>query len=149
MADTHDDDYDPYLETFTAINEQDKQKKSNANNNESIKPPAISILPQVTVKSNEKQIEKFQYGYQIILNENNDDGLMESFLKDPITEDKTRSDPSDYFNFGLDEEKWRKLLNHSILMHYERHIIKQMSEPPQQEIPPQMLPPANYFPINN
>ena len=74
---------------------------------------------------------------------------MESFLKDPITEDKTRSDPSDYFNFGLDEEKWRKLLNHSILMHYERHIIKQMTEPPQQEIPPQMLPPANYFPINN
>ena len=60
MADTHDDDYDPYLETFTAINEQDKQKKSNANNNESIKPPAISILPQVTVKSNEKQIEKFE-----------------------------------------------------------------------------------------
>ena len=107
MAETHEDDYDPYLETFAAIGTQDKQKK---NVNEVVVEPATSLPPQVTVKNSSKnQNEKFEYGYQIILN-NNEDGLMESFLKEPITDEKTRSDPSDFFNFGLDEEKWRKLL---------------------------------------
>lgn len=140
MAETHEDDYDPYLETFAAIGTQDKQKK---NVNEVVVEPATSLPPQVTVKNSSKnQNEKFEYGYQIILN-NNEDGLMESFLKEPITDEKTRSDPSDFFNFGLDEEKWRKLLNHSILMHYERQIMKDKNE--QDNITNNINPQRNYY----
>ena len=140
MAETHEDDYDPYLETFAAIGTQDKQKK---NVNEVVVEPATSLPPQVTVKNSSKnQNEKFEYWYQIILN-NNEDGLMESFLKEPITDEKTRSDPSDFFNFGLDEEKWRKLLNHSILMHYERHFMKDRNE--QDNITNNINPQRNYY----
>ena len=38
------------------------------------------------------------------------------------SEDK-KKDPNDMFNFGLNPDKWIKLLNKSILMHYERHVI--------------------------
>ena len=38
--------------------------------------------------------------------------------------EKPRSDPSEFFNFGLDEEKWIKFVNKSILMHYEKNLIQ-------------------------
>ena len=41
-----------------------------------------------------------------------------------MNNEKPRSDPSEYFNFGLDEEKWIKFVNKSILMHYEKHLIQ-------------------------
>ena len=47
-------------------------------------------------------------------------GLIQDFSK----EKQNESTMADYFNFHLDEEKWIKILNHSILVHYERHIIE-------------------------
>ena len=38
--------------------------------------------------------------------------------------EKPRSDPSEFFNFGLDEEKWIKFVNKCIIMHYEKHLIQ-------------------------
>ena len=42
--------------------------------------------------------------------------------------DKPRSDPSDWFNYGFEEEKWIKFLNKSILMHYEKNLILQQKD---------------------
>jgi hypothetical protein len=49
-------------------------------------------------------------------------GLMDDFFK----EKQNESTKADYFNFHLDEDKWIKILNHSILVHYERHIIEEI-----------------------
>ena len=48
---------------------------------------------------------------------------MDDFFK----EKQNESTITDYFNFNLDENKWIKILNHSILVHYEKHI-KQIKE---------------------
>ena len=48
---------------------------------------------------------------------------MDDFFKEKQNESTT----ADYFNFNLDEDKWIKILNHSILVHYEKHI-KQIKE---------------------
>jgi hypothetical protein len=65
--------------------------------------------------------------------------------------DKPREDPSDWFNFGFNEEKWMKYLNKSILMHYERNLIQQQinqenmkaaqsANPPNPNYPNMMMP---------
>ena len=81
---------------------------------------------------------KFDYDYQIDLTIKAEDGLIESYLFgnrfyiklyinliDNLHEpEKHKSDPSEWFNFGLDEDKWIKFVNKSILMHYEKNLIK-------------------------
>jgi hypothetical protein len=106
---------------------------------ETVKPINIPIIS----KPSEQIIEtpytisnKYQYEYSVILNNPGEDGLMDTYLNEANVEsEKPRSDPSDWFNFGLDEEKWIKLLNKNILMHYERHILGQDKLPPGQNIP--------------
>lgn len=122
------DDYDPYLETFISVETKPK-------------PEMLPIITQPITKStlNKPVAQKYDYGYQIILTNPNEDGLMETFINETIAEDKPRSDPSDWFNFGLDEDKWRKILNHNILMHYEKQLIlesQNKSEQQQQQIQP-------------
>lgn len=165
-----DDDTDPYFATLNLINPQQLPKQPSTDNpttnplnptiptttNPTLQEPPESLMPQKTIQNIDKKITKdqYEYGYTIILNNNDDDGLMESFLKEPITEEKPTAVPSDYFNFGLDEDKWRKLINHSILMHYEKHIRDQKlkqdiindnnnvntSIPLSQQKPPQLQP---------
>jgi hypothetical protein len=79
---------------------------------------------------------KYQYDYIILLNNVGEDGLMDTYLNEANVEsEKPRADPSDWFNFGLDEEKWIKLLNKNILMHYERHLLSQDKNAPVQNMP--------------
>ena len=136
-----DDDTDPYFAALNLINPQQLPKPPTSDNpttnplssaipnnaNTALQETPESLMPQKTIQTIDKKTAKdqYDYGYTIILNNNDDDGLMESFLKEPITEEKPTAVPSDYFNFGLDEDKWRKLINHSILMHYEKHIRDQ------------------------
>lgn len=65
-----------------------------------------------------KKNEEYDYGYSIILMNEGESGLMEDFFKEKQNESTT----SDYFNYHLDEDKWIKIFNHSILLHYERHL---------------------------
>ena len=57
-----------------------------------------------------------------MLNEG-ESGLIEDFFNEKQNESTT----ADFFNFDLDEEKWIKIVNHSILIHYERHM-KELKE---------------------
>jgi hypothetical protein len=111
---------------------------------------------------------KYDYGYTIVLNYPNEDGMMDTYLNgkknyhndkilfyfilETLNEiDKPREDPSDWFNFGFNEEKWMKYLNKSILMHYERNLIQQQinqenmkaaqsANPPHPSYPNMMMP---------
>lgn len=65
--------------------------------------------------------KEYDYGYKIILNYPGEDGLIEDYINEMNTDDK-KKDPNEMFNYGLNPDKWIKLLNKSILMHYERHI---------------------------
>lgn len=60
--------------------------------------------------------------FKIILNYSKEEGFMEDFLNESNLTN-VFNEPNVMFNFGLDSEKWVKLLNKSILMHYERHIL--------------------------
>jgi hypothetical protein len=94
------------------------------------------------------------YGYKIILTYENEDGLMENYLNGKILcnkeitneNEKPSEDPSDWFNFGFDEEKWIKFLNKSILVHYERHLIQQQANE-MRNIPVGMNPMAGVIPV--
>lgn len=66
--------------------------------------------------------KEYDFGYRIILNYPGEEGLIEDYINEMNSEDK-KKDPNDMFNFGLNPDKWIKLLNKSILMHYERHVI--------------------------
>ena len=68
--------------------------------------------------------EIYDYGYTITLINDGETGLMEDFFKEKQNEPTT----SDFFNYHLDEEKWIKILNHSILIHYERHLKEEMEK---------------------
>lgn len=89
------------------------QKNQNINKNEPIKE-----YKSISVINNENKIEEYDYGYSIILLNEGETGLIEDFFNEKQSESTT----SDFFNFHLDEEKWIKILNHSIYIHYERHI---------------------------
>ena len=90
---------------------------NNNANNEVVKDySTISIM-------NNKKNEEYEYGYSIIFLNDGEQGLMDDFLREKQNEPTT----SDNFNYHLDEDKWIKILNHSILIHYERHI-KEMKE---------------------
>ena len=96
---------------------------SNANNN-TINEPAKEF-PSISVYNDEsKKNEEYDYGYTIILLNDGENGLMEDFFKEKQNESTT----SDYFNYHLDEDKWIKIFNHSILLHYERHLNELKAE---------------------
>jgi hypothetical protein len=93
---------------------------NNNTNNESAKEyPSISAY-----NDENKKNEEYDFGYSIILMNDGESGLMEDFFKEKQNESTT----SDYFNYHLDEDKWIKIFNHSILLHYERHINELKAE---------------------
>ena len=97
------------LDSLQVTSMNNNQKNQNINKNE---PKSISVI------NNENKIEEYDYGYSIILLNEGETGLIEDFFNEKQSESTT----PDYFNFHLDEEKWIKILNHSIYIHYERHI---------------------------
>ena len=122
-----DNDLLDSVKILTQINKLDKKEEvsskmnlinNNNNNISEIKKEEINQQDNLYKSSS----QKFKYGYQIFFTNPNEDGLIESFLNDTNGENKQNNDISDYFNYGLDEEKWRKILNYSILMHYKRHL---------------------------
>ena len=109
-----------------------------------------------------KNKEEYEYGYSIILLEEKEEGLMEDFLK----EYQMESNISDFYNYNLNEEKWQKILNHSILVHYERHLKEEMEKRKKMQnmfmfnmninmnmnnniIPPSLMPQMNSLMMNN
>ena len=84
---------------------------------------------------------------------------MEDFLESPI-----EHDISDFYNYNLDEEKWQKILHHSILVHYEKHLKEEMEKRKKMQnmfmfnmninmnnniIPPSMMPQMNSLMMGN
>jgi len=87
---------------------------------------SILNIKSIDEENKNEEVYKYEYGFTILLNYPNDEGLMDSYINDNSNDlDKPRNDPSDWFNYGLDEEKWIKFLNKSILMHYEKNLILQ------------------------
>ena len=70
----------------------------------------------------------FKFGYSVNLLSPKEDGLIESFVGDFLSENNTNSTKEDNFNFGLDEEKFVQILNHSIFMHYEKLLCIKVEE---------------------
>lgn len=84
-------------------------------------------LKETILEENRKKNENkvYEHNYKIHLNCSNEEGYIEDFIGNDFTlEEKKIKDPNDMFNFGLNQEKWIKLLNKSILMHYEKHLIE-------------------------
>ena len=77
----------------------------------------ISINNNLNKKDNEIK-QKYDYGYSILLVKDGEYGLMEDFIKDKNNASTIR----DCFNFGFDEKKWIKFLNHSIFVHYLKNV---------------------------
>ena len=73
------------------------------------------------LQSSSKQEKTYPFGYTISLLNDDEEGLIEDFMG---VENHTESN-SDFFNYGLDEDKYIKILNHSILLHYERKLIEE------------------------
>ena len=107
----------------------------------------------------DKNTQKYDYGYSIILLEDNEEGLMEDFLESPI-----EHDISDFYNYNLDEEKWQKILHRSVLFHYENHLKEEMEKRKKMQnmfmfnmninmnnniIPPSMMPQMNSLMMGN
>ena len=92
----------------------------NFTNNNNLKNEITREFASISAFTNNenKPLEVYDYGYSILLINEGEKGLIEDFLNEKPNESTT----SDFFNFHLDEEKWIKILNHSILVHYERHI---------------------------
>lgn len=130
---------DPLEDLFTQDNHKDVNENSQLLQSPERKTinHNINTIQESTINHDDttyKEGYKYDYDYTILLNYPNEDGLMDTYLTgnlfNNISEsnnenDKPRVNPSDWFNFGLDEEKWIKFLNKSILMHYERHLIQQ------------------------
>ena len=104
-------DFDLLLDSY-------KNMKSQSSFKESANP---NLAKSDSSKEKEKPAKKFKYGYEILLLQPNENGLMENFLTENII-DANLHNQSDFYNYGLDKDKWLKLINHSILMHYERHL---------------------------
>jgi hypothetical protein len=101
------------------LNQKDNKTMNTNNNNTTELEKDETNQKEIQNKTNSQQLK---YGYKIFFTNPNEDGLIESFLNDPSGENKQHNDTSDYFNYGLDEEKWRKIINYSILMHYKKHL---------------------------
>ena len=89
----------------------DQNYKNNESNN-----TINFVIPTKTVKKENKISKEYDYGYKIIYISDDETGIMEDFVNDNSNESTTK----DSFNFGLDENKWIKFLNHSILVHYKK-----------------------------
>lgn len=72
-------------------------------------------------KEEDLKDKDYEFGYKIILNYQGEEGLIEDFINE-INNDDKKKDPNDMYNYNLNPDKWIKLLNKSILMHYEKHI---------------------------
>ncbi len=161
---------DPLLNSLKLVNQEQKKidiiQNNNSEKNEESNPKdnkTINTNNNTTElekdETNQKEIQnktnsqQLKYGYKIFFTNPNEDGLIESFLNDSSGEKKQNND-SDYFNYGLDEEKWRKIINYSILMHYKRHLkdekrkIEEMKNENQQNNSYQ-YPPDNNNGMNN
>lgn len=116
-----DPDKMPTIDNNTSNSNAINNNNNNTNNNNE---PAKEY-PSISVYNDEnKKNEEYDYGYSIILMNDGESGLMEDFFKEKQNESTT----SDYFNYHLDEEKWIKIFNHSILLHYERHLNELKAE---------------------
>ena len=62
-----------------------------------------------------KKIQEYEYGYIIQFLENEESGLIEDFLP-------KNTDSSDFYNYGLTEEDFKKRIYNSLLYHYENHL---------------------------
>lgn len=85
------------------------------------------VIKAAKEEENRQKAEKvYEFNYRIFLNEFNKEGYIKDFIGNDtvIFEERRIKDPNDVFNFGLTHEKWIKLLNKSILMHYERHLVE-------------------------
>lgn len=102
-----------------AVNNNNNNTNTNTNNEPAKEYPSLSVY-----NDENKKNEEYDYGYSIILMNDGESGLMEDFFKEKQNESTT----SDYFNYHLDEEKWIKIFNHSILLHYERHLNELKAE---------------------
>lgn len=106
-------DFDLLLDSYKNMKSQNSflasEKNQAINKNESSK------------EKEKAEKKKFKFGYEILLLQPNENGLMENFLTENII-DSNMHNQSDFYNYGLDKDKWLKLINHSILMHYERHL---------------------------
>lgn len=115
------------------INQNDKNIINNENNinnemNENFKDMSnrindsknkINIISLNKINNEEyKKGQEYEYGYNIMFLNEGESGIMEDFINDKNDE----STLEDYFNFHLDEKKWIKFLNHSILVHYEKNM---------------------------
>ena len=122
----------------------------NTNNNNVNKNSPIREYSSISILNNNdnKMVEEYDYGYSIILLNEGESGLIEDFLNEKQNESTT----SDFYNFHLDEEKWIKILNHSIYIHYERHIKDEIEKRKKMQmyinngnnnLNPQMMAPMN------
>ena len=113
------------LDTDKMPNIDNNTSNANNNNNNSTNNEPIKEFTSLSVYNDEnKKNEEYDYGYTIILLNDGENGLMEDFFKEKQNESTT----SDYFNYHLDEDKWIKIFNHSILLHYERHLNELKAE---------------------
>lgn len=111
---------DTELDPLQISSVDNNTKNLNINN----KNEPMKEFTSISIMNNEnKNIEEYDFGYSIILLNDGETGLIEDFL----IEKQNDSTTEDYYNFGMDEEKWIKILNHSIFAHYQRHI-KEESE---------------------
>ena len=62
-----------------------------------------------------KKIQEYEFGYIIQFLENEESGLIEDFLPKNM-------DSSDFYNYGLTEEDFKKRIYNSLLYHYENHL---------------------------
>ena len=94
--------------------------------NKKTKPDELDILNEELSpdKNKKKKLEEekspiktevYEYGYTIQFLENDEMGLMDDFLP-------KNSDGSDFYNYGLNKEKFEKMVHDSLLYHYEKHL---------------------------
>ena len=90
--------------------------------NKKTKPDELDILNEELSpdKNKKKKLEEekspiktevYEYGYTIQFLENDEMGLMDDFLP-------KNSDGSDFYNYGLNKEKFEKMVHDSLLYHY-------------------------------
>jgi hypothetical protein len=144
---------DPLDDLFGKDNQTTTQPVKVVNHMPSPKKVNINKIEQIGTETTSLYMmnnNKYQYDYIVVLNNIGEDGLMDTYLSEANVEsEKPRADPSDWFNFGLDEEKWIKLLNKNILMHYERHLLTQDKNTPNTNMPMPMQRMNNMNPMHH
>ena len=70
---------------------------------------------QKKLENTPNKVQEYEYGYIINFLEDSESGLMEDFLPSNI-------DSSDFYNYGLNKEEFDKLIQDSLIYHYENHL---------------------------